>query len=75
MHDWPRMMRTTWTTMDQWSSESDLSTWVAESRLNLVRALPEHAAEASVQASIRRYLTHLGAAIERLGELDDRVSA
>jgi hypothetical protein len=70
VEDWPRMMRHTWTTMDQWSGDPDLSTWVAESRLNLVRALPEHAGEPSVRASIGRYLTHLGAAIERLGELD-----
>jgi hypothetical protein len=70
MEDWPRMMRRTWTTMERWSGEPDVSTWVAESRLNLVRALPEHAAEPSVQASIGRYLTHLGAAIERLHELD-----
>ncbi len=71
IEDWPRMMRCTWMTMEEWSGEPDVSGWVAGSRLNLVRALPEHAAEPSMQASIGRYLTHLGAAIERLNELDD----
>jgi hypothetical protein len=70
IEDWPRMMRCTWMTAEQWSGEPDVSRWVAESRLNLVRALPEHAAEPAVRASIGRYLTHLGAAIERLNELD-----
>jgi hypothetical protein len=71
IEDWPRMMRFTWVTMERWSGEPDISTWVAKSRLNLIRALPEHAAEPSVQASIGRYLTHLGAAIERLDKLDE----
>lgn len=70
IEDWPTMTRSTWTTMEEWSAEPDLSAWVAESRLNLVRALPDHMAEPSVQRSIGRYLTHLGAAIERLDRLD-----
>jgi hypothetical protein len=71
IEDWPRMMCCTWLTEERWSGEPDLSTWVAESRLNLMRALPEHAAEPSVHASIGRYLTHVGAAMERLHELDE----
>ena len=51
-------------------SEPDVSAWVAESRLNLLRALPDHATEPSVQAAVTRYLTHVGAAIERLKQLD-----
>jgi hypothetical protein len=43
---------------------------VAGSRLNLLRALPDHAAEPSVQAAVKRYLTHVTAAIDRLGQLD-----
>ncbi len=49
--------------------ERDLLEWVAQSRLNLVRALPDHAAEPSVQTALKRYLTHLGAATERLMQL------
>ena len=71
IEDWPRMMRSTWTTMERWSDEPDISTWVAKSRLNLVSALLEHRTEPSVQASVGRYLTHLGAAIERLGVLHE----
>jgi hypothetical protein len=45
---------------------------VAKSRLNLLRALPGHACEPSVQAVVKRYLTHVAAAIERLKRLADR---
>jgi hypothetical protein len=68
--DWPRMMSRTWRTEGQWFSQPDISTWVAQSRLNLVRALPDHAAEPSVQTALKRYLTHLGAATGRLKQLD-----
>lgn len=64
------MIRCTWITAGRWLSEPDLSAWVAESRLNLLRALPGHAAEPSVQKAVKRYLTHLSAAIERLKQLD-----
>jgi hypothetical protein len=70
IEDWPRLMRLTWTTEYKWLSEPELSAWVSQSRLNLLRTLPDHAAEPSVQTSIQRYLTHVGPAIERLGQLD-----
>ena len=37
--------------------------------LNLLRGLPEHAAEPGVQVALTRYSTHVGSAMERLGEL------
>jgi hypothetical protein len=70
MEDWPRMVSRTWRTEGLWMSEPDVLAWVAASRLNVVRALPEHAAEPSVQVAVKRYVTHLDAAIERLDELD-----
>jgi NAD(P)-binding Rossmann-like domain len=72
IEDWPRMMSSGWRTEARWLSEPDLSTWVANSRLNLLRALPDHAAEPSVQAALTRYLTHVGAATERLSSWTDR---
>jgi hypothetical protein len=42
---------------------------VTASRLNLLRALPDHAAEPSVQVAVERYLTHVNSAIERLKQL------
>jgi NAD(P)-binding Rossmann-like domain len=67
---WPRLMALTWATEHRWMSEPDLSAWVARSRLNLLRALPAHAAEPAVQTSLKRYLGHVRPAIERLRELD-----
>jgi NAD(P)-binding Rossmann-like domain len=70
MEDWPQMMSCTWTAAGRWLSEPDLSAWVAGSRLNLLRALPDHAAEPPVQAAVTRYLTHVPTAIERLEQPD-----
>jgi len=72
--DWPRMMSRTWRTEGRWLSEPDLSSWVAQSRLNLLRALPDHAEEPSVQNAVKRYLAHVRAAIERLKQLDGSTS-
>jgi hypothetical protein len=68
--DWPRMMSRTWKTEGRWLSEPDLSAWVAGSRLNLLGALPDHAAEPPVQTALNRYLTHVTTAVERLADLD-----
>jgi hypothetical protein len=65
IEDWPRLMCTTWKIETQWLSEPDLAGWMAASRLNLMRALPEHWTEPAVQAAVTRYLTHIGPAIER----------
>ncbi len=70
VEDWPAMVSRTWSTEARWLSEPDLSAWVADSRLNLMRALPDHAKEPSVQTAIKRYLTHVTAATERLRQLD-----
>ena len=68
--DWPRMMSRTWRAERGWTSDPDLATWVAQSRLNLLRALPDHLAEPAVQAAIGRFLTHVGTAVERLPQLN-----
>ena len=72
--DWPGMSRRTWQIEQRWLREPDVAGWVAESRLNLLRGLPDHAAEPPVKAAIERFLTHVGPAIERLRELDGRRS-
>ena len=69
--DWPRMMSRTWRTEGRWLGEPDVSAWVAASRLNLLRALPDHATEPSVQTAVQRYLTHVNAAIDRLRVLTE----
>ena len=68
--DWPGLSRRTWQIEQRWLREPDVAGWVAESRLNLLRGLPDHAADPPVQAAIERFLTYVGPAIERLGELD-----
>jgi len=67
--DWPRMISRTWKTEARWLTEPDLSAWVANSRLNLLRALPDHATEPPAQTAIKRYLTHVGNAIQNLTQL------
>jgi hypothetical protein len=69
--DWPRMISRTWRSERRWLSEPDLSAWVSETRLNLLRSLPEHAAETDVQQEITRFLTHVGPAIEGMKNLDE----
>jgi hypothetical protein len=69
IEDWPRMISRTWRTEARWSSEPDLSAWIASSRLNLLGALRDHAAEPLVQTALKRYLTHVSDAIERLKQL------
>jgi hypothetical protein len=72
IEDWPRMMSRTWRTEVRWLSESDVSAWVAASRLNLIGALPDHANEPSVQAAVKRFLVNVKAAVDRLSQLDGR---
>ena len=68
--DWPRMVSRTWRTERRWLSEPDVSRWIAESRLNLLQALPDHLGERTVQAALERYVANVGPAIERLRALD-----
>lgn len=70
--DWPRMMCGTWKAEGRWLSEPDISAWIAESRLNLMRGLTDHLAEPAVQEAVQRYLTHVRPAIERLNGWADR---
>ena len=70
IHDWPRMMSRTWRTEQRWLSAPDVAAWLAGSRLNLLRALPDHLADPPVQVAVQRFLTHVGAAIERLEQID-----
>lgn len=69
------MMRRTWRTEGRWLNEPDISAWVAQSRLNLMGALPDHAAQPSVQTALTRYLTHVKAAIEQLERLEGSSSS
>ena len=71
IEDWPRMMSRTWRTEGRWLNEPDVSAWVSASRLNLLRALPDHVAEPTVQAAVKHYLTHVTGAIERLEQLTE----
>lgn len=73
--DWPRMMSRTWRTEGRWLTDPDVSAWIVSSRLNLLRALPDHAATLPVQTAVKRYLTHVEAAIERLTHLAGETGA
>lgn len=69
IEDWPGMMVRTWRAENRWLREPDLSAWVAGSRLNLLRDLPEHLAEPAARAAVERFVTNVPAATERLGGL------
>ena len=64
--DWGRFMSTTWALEMAWVDESDVSAWVAGTRLNLLRDLPDHMTEPRAQEALTRFLQHVRPAIERL---------
>lgn len=68
IEDWPHMIGCTFNVERLWLSEPDISSWIAESRLNLLSALPEHASEPAVQEAVHRYRTHAPTAVERLSQ-------
>lgn len=68
--DWPGMTRRTFHVEQVWLQEPDVSGWIGESRLNLLRGLPAHAGEARVKVALQRFLTNVGPATERLRELE-----
>ncbi len=49
------MMCGTWTAEARWISEPDISAWIAESRLNLMRGLLDHLSEPAVRAALDRH--------------------
>ena len=63
------MTSRTWATETRWMAESDVSAWVAGSRLNLLRGLPERAAEPPVREAIGRFVSKVVDATERLRQL------
>ncbi|MGH3457265.1 NAD(P)-binding protein [Aeromicrobium sp.] len=65
--DWGPLMHRTWSTELTWFQEPDVTAWIAASRLNVLRALPEHANEPRAREAVDRYLKYVGPAIERLG--------
>jgi len=75
IEDWPRMVSRTWRAERRWLSEPDLSAWIATSRLNLLRDLPDHTSEPTVQSALQRYLSHVAAAVEQLGRLNELSSS
>jgi hypothetical protein len=70
IEDWPGLTRRTWQVEQRWLSEPDLAGWIAESRVNIMRGLPDHAGEPHVKEAMKRFLTHVGPATERLRQLD-----
>lgn len=68
--DWPRMMSSTWKSEGRWLRDPDLMSWLGGSRLNLLGALPAHAAEPDVRAALDLYLANVGPAVKRLAQLN-----
>jgi hypothetical protein len=68
--DWPGLNVRTWRIEQRWLGEPDLAGWIARSRLNLMKGLPDRADDPEVKTAVERYLTHVGPATERLTEID-----
>ena len=74
IEDWPRMMSRTWRTEGAMVERASTSRrgWPPRKLTNLLQALPDHAAEPSVQSAVKRFLTHVNAvAIERLEQFGE----
>jgi hypothetical protein len=69
VHEWARMVARTWRTEGSWGTEPDLQAWIAGTRLNLMRALPQHLDEPRAQEALTTYVAHVGDAVARLEEL------
>ncbi len=70
--EWASMVARTWRTEGGWRTEPDLQAWVGSTRLNLMRALPQHLGDPRTQAALARYAGHVGDAVVRLEELAAR---
>lgn len=69
VHEWARMVARTWRTEGLWGAEPDLQAWIGGTRLNLLRALPEHLDDPRAQEAITTYVTHVADAVVRLEDL------
>lgn len=69
--DWAGLNLRTWEIEQRWLGEPDVAAWIAESRLNLLRGLPDRADEPLVKDAVERFLTNVAPAIERTRELDE----
>lgn len=70
IEDWPRLMCATWRTEAQWLSEPDITAWMAASRLNLMRALPDHRVDRTDGCQARSHPRRRGdRADEYLGQI------
>ncbi len=55
----------TWSTEAVWQQDPELSSWIGNSRLNLLRGLRDHLHEPTAKAAAERYLATVGAAVDR----------
>lgn len=69
VHEWARTVARTWRTEGGWRTEPDLQAWVGGTRLNLMRALPEHLDDPRAQEALTTYVSYVGDAVVRLEEL------
>jgi hypothetical protein len=67
--DFARMLNRTWRTEASWQNEPDILSWIADSRLNLLKGLQDRLAEPDVQQSVSRFVTYIGEATERAPQL------
>lgn len=67
VEDWGPLVSRTWAVEQVWMKEPDVASWIAASRLNILRAFPEHAHESRAQEALDRFFTNVRPALERFG--------
>lgn len=70
LREWGRTVARTWRTEGDWRTEPDVQAWVAASRLNLMRALPQHLDEPRALEALATYAAHVGDAVLNLERLN-----
>ena len=68
--DWPGMSRRTFQIEQRWLQEPEVAEWIARSRLNLLRGLPDKLGEPVARAAVERFVANVAPAIERLQQLE-----
>ncbi|UJA21566.1 NAD(P)-binding protein [Thermoleophilia bacterium SCSIO 60948] len=72
--DYPRMITDTWRAERRWLGDPEVSGWVAQTRLNLLGALPDHIGEPQAADAVGRFVSNVGEAAQRAKRIGGQAS-